>query len=194
MQQGLFYFFASCALLAASFVVFTKNSVYAVLSLVLTFVMTAALWLMLEAEFLAITLVLVYVGAVMVLFLFVVMMLDIETTTLRAGFIRYWPFAILLLMSLGMFFAYAYSHKELFGAVNVILPQHGAEYNNVKALGMELYTKYLFAFEIAGILLFVGIIAAISLTFRGRRNSRYQEPSQQVHVDPNDRVKLVDGV
>ncbi len=195
MEQMLFYGFAGIALLAASFVVVTKNSVYAALSLVLTFVMTAVLWIMMEAEFLGITLILVYVGAVMVLFLFVVMMLNIDEANDRARFVTYWPFAIALPILLCLFFIYIFGNNEgLLEALRVSLPHHGVDYNNVKELGMLLYTKYLFAFEIAGFLLLVGIIVAISLTFRGKRNSKHQNISQQVEAQPSERIKLVDGI
>lgn len=186
-----FYAFAALAILSASMVVISKNSVRAVLFLVLTFFATAGLWMLLEAEFLAVTLVLVYVGAVMVLFLFVVMMLDVELASVREGFARFLPvgLSVAALVVFGLVFAVGAKH---FGANIVPAPEpHAANFSNVEDLGILLYTRFLYPFELAGILLLVAIIAAISLTFRGKRGTIAPNPTDQLKVQKEDRVKLV---
>jgi len=194
MKQIIFYFFGVFALLAAMFVILTKNSVYAVLSLILTFILTAIIWLILEAEFLAMTLILVYVGAVMVLFLFVVMMLDIEEVVKKSKFIKLWHLAIFIPLFLFLFILYAYNHNSSNITINTILVQHGSDYNNIKELGILLYNRHLFSFEVAGILLLIGIIAAISLTFRGKiGNSNYQNIKTQIYTSSTNRLKLING-
>ncbi len=191
MQQVMFYIFSGLALFAGSMVIVSKNPVRAVLFLVLTFISMSGLWMLLEAEFLAITLVLVYVGAVMVLFLFVVMMLDIELASVREGFSRYLPVGISVSVLVVVALVSAVGPKE-FGLEKVPAPApYPVDFSNVKALGELLYTQYLYPFEIAAILLLVAIIAAISLTFRGRRESKAPNPSQQVQVRKADRIRLV---
>jgi len=187
----VFYVFATVAVLSAIQVVIAKNPVRSVLSLVLTFFATAVLWLLLELEFLAITLVLVYVGAVMVLFLFVVMMLDVELATLKAGFTRHLPLGgcVAVLVVVGL--VYAVSPKEFPLSQQLNLIEQGPNYSHVKALGEVLYTQYLYPLELAAILLLVAIISAISLTFRGRRRSKSQDPAEQVSVSKADRLRLV---
>ena len=189
-EKFLFYVFAFFLLIAAARVITVRNPVHAVLFLVLAFFNSAALWLLLEAEFLAITLVLVYVGAVMVLFLFVVMMLDINVTPLREGFIKYLPVgivvALIIVIEMGMvvgadFFVQNYPPPT---------PQP-ADYSNTKELGSVLYTVYVYPFEIAAAILLVAIIAAISLTMRRRPQTKYQNPAEQVSVKRADRVRLV---
>jgi NADH-quinone oxidoreductase subunit J len=187
----IFYGFSFVAILAALYVIVSKNSVHAVLSLVLTFFCTGALWMLLEADFLSITLVLVYVGAVMVLFLFVVMMLDIELAQIREGFARHLPvgLCIAVLVIVGLI---TIVDGEDFGSRVFPTPApHSADYSSVKQLGMLLYTDYLYPFLIAGIILLVAIVAAISLTFRGRRDSIAPNPYDQIRVNPKDRVRLV---
>jgi len=166
-----------------------KNPVHAALFLVLAFFSSAGLWLLLEAEFLAITLVLVYVGAVMVLFLFVVMMLDINLAPLREGFIRYLPVGglVALLMVIALTAAVG---PRYFGAATRP-PPHLADYSNTRELGQVLYTDYIYPFEIAAMILLVAIVAAIVLTMRGPRQTKAQRPSEQVAVRREDRVRLV---
>ena len=187
----VFYVFATILLIAALRVITARNPVHAALFLVLAFFNGAAIWLLLHAEFLALALVLVYVGAVMVLFLFVVMMLDIDLATLRAGFIRYLPVGVLV--ALGMLVAMALVvGPEHFGLERFAAPaRHPADYSNTQELGGLLYTVYMYPFEIAAVILLVAIVAAIGLTLRRRPDSKYQDPSKQVHVRRADRVRLV---
>ena len=194
MKQIIFYFFSFFSLLMAFVVIYAKNSVFAVLSLILTFIFTSIIWLILEAEFLAMTLILIYVGAVMVLFLFVIMMLDIEEIIKKSTFVKFWPLTILIPIFLFWFILYSYNHITSSFTINHILTQHGIDYNNIKELGILIYTKHIFSFEISGLLLLVGIIAAISLTFRGKSNNRhYQNIKLQVYTNVNKRLKLVKG-
>ena len=187
----VFYFFAAILLFAAFRVVTTRNPVHAALFLVLAFFTSAGLWLMLEAEFLAIALVLVYVGAVMVLFLFVVMMLDINLDRLREGFWDYLPLAGFVATMLVIEMAVVLGSRS-FGLQIVPAPiPHAADYSNTKELGRLLYTDYVYPFELAAVVLLVAIVAAIALTMRRRKNSKYQDPAQQVRIKRADRVRLV---
>ena len=190
-ERFVFYVFAVILVYAAGRVITVRNPVHAALHLVLAFFTCAGLWLLLEAEFLAITLVLVYVGAVMVLFLFVVMMLDINISPLREGFVKYMPvgFAVALLIFSEMFMVLGVKN---FGADAVTIPaRHGADYSNTRELGNVLYTDYVYPFEIASVILLVAIIAAIALTMRRRPETRSQDPVAQVAVQRADRVRLV---
>jgi NADH-quinone oxidoreductase subunit J len=186
----LFYFFGAVLLASTLAVVLVRNPVHAALFLVLAFFTAASLWLLLYAEFLAITLVLVYVGAVMVLFLFVVMMLDINIDLLRKGFWRYLPLAggVGLLMALEM----ASLLWRSVGGMNVGQAPP-ANYSNTKELGRVLYTDYVFPFEIAAVILLVAIVAAIALTLRSRKETKYQDPQAQLAVKASDRLKIVKG-
>lgn len=191
VEQIVFYFFSAMAIIAAIGVITVRNAVQAVLCLVLTFFSAAALWLLLEAEFLAITLVLVYVGAVMVLFLFVVMMLDVDYASLQQGFSKQLPLGLFtaLLLFGGIYWVI---RGKYFGSEVIAEPaKHGADYSNVKELGMLLYTEYFYAFEIAGVVLLVAIIAAISLTFRGRRERRGQSVPKQHQTTKEDRLRII---
>ena len=186
----LFFLFALVTVFAATRVITARNPVHSALFLVLTFVSSAAIWLLMKAEFLAIVLVLVYVGAVMVLFLFVVMMLDIDLDNLRAGFWRSLPVglfvAAIIVVELSLVL---WAH---FGGVQEAdLVQPAADYDNAKALGELLYTGYIYPLEIAGMILLVAMVAAISLTLRRRKDHKSQNPSQQVRVRAADRVRLV---
>jgi len=189
VESLVFYLFASLTVLGAVGVITVRNAVQAVLCLVLTFFSAAALWMLLEAEFLAVTLVLVYVGAVMVLFLFVVMMLDVDYASLKSGFTRYLPLGILV--ALALFGAiYWVIRSEVLGD----MPEpakHSAEYSNVTVLGKLLYTEYFYAFEVAGVILLVAIVAAISLTFRGRRDRRGQSVPVQHQASREERLRVV---
>jgi len=183
----LFYAFASVLVIAALGVIAVKNSVHAALLLVLCFFTTAALWLLMQAEFLAIALVLVYVGAVMVLFLFVVMMLDINTEPMREGFIRYLPAGMLVaLVMLG-------EMVGLMGVKSMAIdpPADPGGASNTAWLGKALFTDYLLPFEVAAVILTVAVVAAIMLTLRRRSNTKYQNPSRQVEVQARDRIRIV---
>jgi NADH-quinone oxidoreductase subunit J len=187
MEQLVFYFFAILLVFAASMVITVKNPVHAAFFLVLAFFSSAAIWLLLEAEFLAIALVLVYVGAVMVLFLFVVMMLDVNLAELRAGFTRYLPVgglvALLMMVAMSWVVGSRYFNREV--------SPHPADYSNTRELGKVLYTDYIYPFEIAAIILLVAIVAAIALTMRERRQLKTQKPELQVTVQRQDRIRLV---
>jgi len=186
-ETWVFFIFGAVLLVSGMLVITARNPVHGVLFLVLAFFTAAAIWLLLRAEFLAIALVVVYVGAVMVLFLFVVMMLDINLERVREGFWRNLPLALVVggIMVLEMVAVLA---NRTFGAGARQFP---AGYSNTKALGRVLYTEYAFAFEIAAVLLLVAIISAIALTLRRRKDSRAQDPSLQVRARPQDRVRLV---
>ena len=192
LEQIIFYAFSAVAIFAALMVIVSKHPVRAVLFLVLTFFATAGLWMFLEAEFLSVTLVLVYVGAVMVLFLFVVMMLDVELASIREGFARYLPLGLAVSAVVTVGLIYVVGAKN-FGLDKIPLPKSpvGIGYSNVQALGTELYTHYLYPFLLAGVLLLVAMVAAISLTFRGRRESIAPNPALQVQVRKSDRVTLM---
>jgi NADH-quinone oxidoreductase subunit J len=184
----VFYFLSAILLLSGLRVVTVRHPVHAALFLVLAFFTAAGLWVLLEAEFLAITLVLVYVGAVMVLFLFVVMMLDINIETMRADFRKYLPLAGLIsgLMALEM---YVVLGGQEFG---LKMPEPKAvDYSNTKALGRVLYTEYAYAFELAAVILLVAIVAAIALTLRRRPGLKWRDPATQVVVRKADRLRMV---
>jgi NADH-quinone oxidoreductase subunit J len=186
-----FYVTAAILLLAAVRVITARNPVHAALWLVLAFFTAAGLWMLLYAEFLAVALVLVYVGAVMVLFLFVVMMLDINFDKLREGFWRHLPLAggIGALMALEM--ALILGARE-FGADAVASPgAPRAGYSNTKELGRLLYTDYVFPFELAAVVLLVAIVAAIALTLRHRKETRYQDPAEQLRASKAGRLKIL---
>ncbi len=190
-EKIIFYIFAAIMVFGASMVITVRNPVRAVLFLVLTFFASAAIWILLEAEFLAIVLVLVYVGAVMVLFLFVVMMLDINLARLKEGFIHYLPLgiAVAVLMAAMMILAVG---PEYFGLDKVAAPTpHPADYSNTRELGDILYTVYVYPFEIAAVILLVAIVAAIALTLRRRPNVKHQKPEEQIAVKRKDRVRMV---
>lgn len=192
LEEIIFYVFAAILIGSTTLVVTLRNPVFCALALVLAFFTSAGIWILLEAEFLALTLILVYVGAVMVLFLFVVMMLDINLTVLREGFTRYLPLglvvAIILVAELAMIVG-----PEQFGLEAMPAPvKHAEGYSNTKEIGSVLYTDYLYPFEIAAVILVVAIVAAISLTLRRRTSTReFMKPEAQVAVRRKDRVRLV---
>ncbi len=185
----VFYFFGTILVLSALSVVTVGNPIYAVLFLVLSFFSAACIWLLMEAEFLAIVLVLVYVGAVMVLFLFVVMMLDVRPASVRQGVPRFLPVGLLVAfaMALQMFLVIWTRGLE---ALPMPAPKPDG-YSHISELGLLLYTEYLFAFEVAAVLLLVAIIAAIMLTHRRRQSTKQQDPSRQVRIKRAERVRLV---
>ncbi len=187
----MFWFFAAVLVFAALRVITARNPVHAALFLVLAFCTSAGIWIQLEAEFLGIALILVYVGAVMVLFLFVVMMLDINLARLREGFWSYLPVgaavALLLVAEMALVLAGPY-----FGLVEMPRPESApAGYSNTKELGRLIYTDYVYPFELAAVILLVAIVAAIALTLRRRKHARYIDPAQQVAVRREDRVRIV---
>ncbi|MFA7349721.1 MAG: NADH-quinone oxidoreductase subunit J [Methylotenera sp.] len=190
-QDIVFYTLAIILLIAALRVITTRNPVYAALYLVLAFFTAAGIWLLLQAEFLAIALVLVYVGAVMVLFLFVVMMLDINLDKLREGFWKALPVALPVggLMAVEMVMIVGVRN---FGVDKVLAPAaKPAGYSNTAELGRVLYSDYLLAFELASVVLLVAIVAAIALTLRERRESKSMDPAKQVLVKKADRLRIV---
>lgn len=190
-QDIVFYFLAAILLLAGLRVITARNPVHAALYLVLAFFTAAGIWLLLEAEFLAIALVLVYVGAVMVLFLFVVMMLDINLDRLREGFWRYLPVAGLIGVMMAAEMVMILGVKN-FGLGRVAPPApHAADYSNTAELGRLLYTDYLLPFELAAVVLLVAIVSAIALTLRERKDSKFIDPTEQVKVKRNDRLRII---
>lgn len=191
METFVFYLFSAFMVISALMVITVHNPVRAAFFLVLTFFSAAAVWLLLEAEFLAVILIIVYVGAVMVLFLFVVMMLDVNVAELKRGFVKNLPLAIVV--ALAMFAAiYFVVSGEHFSVEKFAAPaRHAADYSNISELGQVLYTEYVYSFEIAAVILLVGIVAAISLTLRRRPNTRHQKIEDQVAVKSEDRLRVV---
>jgi NADH-quinone oxidoreductase subunit J len=191
IKTGFFYVFSLVLLFAAFKVITARSPVHAALYLVLAFFQAAAIWVLLKAEFLAITLVLVYVGAVMVLFLFVVMMLDINTDSLRQGFWKHFPLAatvgalIAVEMALVLMGGFRLSEEPKSAAAIA------GQVANTKELGKLMYSQYLYPLEIAAVLLLVAIIAAIALTMRDRKDSKYVDPSMQVRVQARDRMEVI---
>ena len=190
MTQIIFYIFGAMLLLSATMVVVIKNPIHAALFLVLSFFSSAAVWLLLNAEFLAIALVLVYVGAVMVLFLFVVMMLDINLSTFKDGFARYFPLgiiiALLMVVAMGMIVGSDYFATDTYKQIDTSMTS-----SNTKLLGYAIYTDYLYQFEIAGVILLVAIIAAISLSMSKLKITKSTHPNEQVSVKKEDRLRVV---
>jgi NADH-quinone oxidoreductase subunit J len=194
VKTGFFYLFSAVLLFASFRVITARNPVYAALYLVLAFAQASALWILLKSEFLAITLVLVYVGAVMVLFLFVVMMLDINVDSIRQGFWKHFPLAA----TLGAIVALEMA-AVLMGGFRAAeepksaeaLVQAAGQFSNTKELGKLLYSQYVYPLEIAAVILLVAMIAAIALTLRSRKDSKYTSPSEQVKVKASDRMTVV---
>jgi NADH-quinone oxidoreductase subunit J len=188
----LFYVFGAILVLAALRVITARNPVHAALFLVLSFFSAAALWLLLKAEFLAIVLVLVYVGAVMVLFLFVVMMLDINLDKMREGFWGYFPLAstigVVIVLEMAAVLLYSF---PTYSFPDGQAPAAGDSIGTTKALGMLIYTKYVYAFEIAAVILLVAIVAAVALTLRRRKDTKHFAPSDAVKTRRGDRIRLV---
>lgn len=189
----MFYAFSATALFGAGMVVFSRNPVRAVLSLVLTFVAMAGAWMLLQSEFLALTLILVYVGAVMVLFLFVVMMLNMNVAPFAEGFAQYLPIGILLAVCLMGQVIWLFGKDAVISQLDV-LPVMPINYSNIASLGTSLFTDYLFPFEVAGVILTVAIIAAIGLTARGPRQRKSQIIAEQIKTKSSDRLTLVKDI
>ncbi|WP_353570593.1 NADH-quinone oxidoreductase subunit J [Candidatus Albibeggiatoa sp. nov. BB20] len=192
IEKYIFYFFAAILVFAATRVITVKNPVHAALFLVLGFFSSAAIWMLLHAEFLAIALILVYVGAVMVLFLFVIMMLDINITVLREGFVSYLPIALLvgiiILIEMGLVL---WNASTGLATPDAIAAFGNSDIPNTKLLGHALYTTYVYPFEIAAAILLVAMVAAIALTMREKRQHKYIAPEKQVYVKREDCVRLV---
>ncbi|RDD94020.1 NADH-quinone oxidoreductase subunit J [Acidovorax sp. BoFeN1] len=196
-KTGFFYLFSVVLLFAAFRVITARNPVHAVLHLILAFSQAAAIWLLLKAEFLAIVLVLVYLGAVMVLFLFVVMMLDIHIDTIRKGFWKHFPLAAfvgaVIALEMAAVVIGGFRGMDEPKAAAVVLDAAGqvVPYSNAKALGKLLYTEYLYPVEIAAVILLVAMVAAIALTLRQRKDTKAIDPSMQVRVRARDRLQVV---
>ena len=191
VQTGFFYLFSVVLLFAAFRVVTARNPVHAVLYLMLAFSQASGVWFLLQAEFLAITLVLVYLGAVMVLFLFVVMMLDINMDTLREGFWKHFPLAAALGALIALEMAAVLMGGFRVTEAPAVLGQVTAPVSNAKALGILLYTDYLMPIQIGAVILLVAMIAAIALTMRERKDSKAINPSIQVRVRAADRLSII---
>jgi NADH-quinone oxidoreductase subunit J len=192
VQSALFYAFAAVLLFAASRVITVRNPVHAALYLILAFFQAAGVWMLLQAEFLSITLVLVYVGAVMVLFLFVVMMIEVNLEVLKQGFWNHFPLAA----SIGAVLALELASVLMGGFRSAPAPvpplnTTGTTISNTKELGVALYTDYLYPLEIAAVILLVAIIAAIALTMRKRSDNKLQDAAEQIKVKPADRLRMV---
>lgn len=187
----IFYVFAAVAVCSGVAVITTRNPVQSVLSLVVTFFAMAGIWMILRAEFLSLILLLVYVGAVMTLFLFVVMMLNIDVEKKRSGFVRYLPFGIaVVLLLIGLTIVAV--GPQYFGLIQMPAPvSEPADFSNIAKVGALLYTDYAYPFEIAGVILLAAIIAAITLAHRGPRKRRVQNPSAQIAVRPEDSVRII---
>ncbi|HEY0747480.1 MAG TPA: NADH-quinone oxidoreductase subunit J [Steroidobacteraceae bacterium] len=187
----LFFIFGAVLIGAALGVILSRNPVYSALLLVLCFFNSAVIWILLDAEFLGIVLVLVYVGAVMVLFLFVVMMLDVNLEQLRSDFVGYWP----LTVAVAGFVVFAIINvivvKHLGGVALKTAPALAANYSNTRSLGVELFTRYAYPAQVAAIILLVASVAAIVLTLRQRKGGKPQDIAKQVAVRPQDRVRIV---
>jgi len=192
LLEIIFYIFASILICASLGVILFKNPVYSAVSLILAFITTGMLWLLLQAEFLAIVLVLVYVGAVMVLFLFVIMMLNIHHEEEKSGFTKIAPIAIFLgLVIAAELIALYWIQSDQFSGLESI-SNSSLSVDNTLLLGTELFTKYILSFEIAGFILLLAIIVSISLTLRTRKNVKKQIASDQIAADPKQRVRMVD--
>jgi NADH-quinone oxidoreductase subunit J len=194
IKTGFFYFFSAVLLFASFRVITAKNPVHAALFLVLAFFQASGIWMLLKAEFLSIALVLVYVGAVMVLFLFVVMMLDINMDKIRDGFWRHFPLAatIGVVIALEMIWVIMGNvRKSEPTQVAATATQALGQYSNTKELGKLLYTQYLYPVQIAAVILLVAIVAAIALTLRGRKDSKHVSPHEQIKVKARDRMEII---
>ncbi len=188
--SALFYIFSGVLLFSAFRVITARSTVHAALFLVLAFFNASCVWMLLKAEFLAITLVLVYVGAVMVLFLFVVMMLDINTDSMREGFWTHFPLAAFIGVLIALEMALVMKQGFNLPVADAMDPAV-LKLGNTRALGIEIYTQYLYPLQVAAVLLLVAMVAAIALTLRKRKDSRYQNPSEQVRVKAADRMRIV---
>ncbi|GMR00586.1 MAG: NADH-quinone oxidoreductase subunit J [Zetaproteobacteria bacterium] len=191
LELGFFYMFAGLAVMAALGVVMSRNTVHSVMFLIFCFFNSAGLFFLLDAEFIGILLILIYVGAVMVLFMFVVMMLEVNFAGLREGFLRYLPIGGMIALILFIEIVAAGS-SGVFSPEGMPDPGHAAQHvNNTVEIGKVLYTRYLLGFEVAAIILLVALIGSVVLTLRVRKDAKYQNISRQVNVDPADRLRKV---
>ncbi len=191
IEQVVFYFSAIMVVISGIMVIAQRNPVRGALALVLAFVFSAVLWILLESEFLALALIFVYVGAVMTLFLFVVMMLDMDIEPMKRNFVRYLPIGLFISVLVLAFMIYVVA-PEHFGLSKYAKPLHAsAAYSNVKELGHVLYTKFVYPFELAAVLLLVAMVSAISLALPVVRERKLQNPAEQVMVKREDRIRLV---
>lgn len=191
IYEFVFYVFAGILIAAAVMVVLSRNPVRSILFLVLAFFASAVLWMTLQAEFLSLLLIFVYVGAVMTLFLFVVMMLDIDRTVIREGFVKYLPIGLVVMaFFIGMMIYVVGPHHPAFA--NAALKDYGPDYSNIKELGILLFTQYIYPFEIAGAILLVAIVAAIALAFHGRSpDAKSQVIANQLKANKRNRLRIV---
>ncbi|MXS79245.1 MULTISPECIES: NADH-quinone oxidoreductase subunit J [Nitrosomonas] len=190
-QDFVFYSLASVVIISALGVITLRNPVYSVLLLVLAFVTSSGLWILLEAEFLAIALVVVYVGAVMVLFLFVVMMLDINLDQMREGFWKWFPFGAILAFIMTVEMSMVLMSKQ-FSSEIIQTPEYkSVDYSNTKELGRLIYTEYVYVFELAAVILLVAMVAAIAITLRHRTDKKSSNASRQIAVSRNERLKVI---
>ena len=192
IKELIFYSFSSVLICSSLAVVLFRNPVYSAVSLILSFITSGFLWLLLEAEFLAIVLILVYVGAVMVLFLFVIMMLNINEEKEKSSFNSVAPFAVFIgLIIVAELITIIWINSSQFSNAPAVI-QPSSQMGNTLLLGTELFTNYILDFEVAGFILLLAIIVAISLTLRPRKNLKTQVASEQINVDPKKRIKLID--
>lgn len=191
LELYVFFVFSTALIFSALKVITVNNPVKAAIYLVFSFFASAVLWLLLNAEFLAIILVLVYVGAVMVLFLFVVMMLDINLAQMREGFVNYFPIGLIVLFSMAALLIFFLTDQFSDMDKNIIQEIRLLGDDNTKNLGFLLYTEFILAFEIAGVILLLGIVAAITLTHKKNILNKYQNPFDQVNVKKSDRLKII---
>jgi NADH-quinone oxidoreductase subunit J len=190
-EQIIFYFLSFWLIASSLAMIFSRNAAKAVLFLVLSFFSVASVWILLEAEFLAITLILVYVGAVMVLFLFVIKMLNIDKSTLRAKFAGYLPLGLIVALIIIAEMTLVLGNAQFGLDVMPAPARHGADYSNITELALQLYTTYVYPFELAAVLLLIAIIAAITLVHKKEINRKQQSISEQVNVRAKDRVRIV---
>ncbi len=190
-EQIIFYFLSFWLIASSLAMIFSRNAAKAVLFLVLSFFSVASIWILLEAEFLAITLILVYVGAVMVLFLFVIKMLNIDKSTLRAKFAGYLPLGLIVALIIIAEMMLVLGNAQFGLDVMPAPARHGADYSNITELALQLYTTYVYPFELAAVLLLIAIIAAITLVHKKEINRKQQSISEQVNVRAKDRVRIV---
>lgn len=190
-EQIIFYFLSFWLIASSLAMIFSRNAAKAVLFLVLSFFSVASVWILLEAEFLAITLILVYVGAVMVLFLFVIKMLNIDKSTLRAKFAGYLPLGLIVALIIIAEMMLVLGNAQFGLDVMPAPARHGADYSNITELALQLYTTYVYPFELAAVLLLIAIIAAITLVHKKEINRKQQSISEQVNVRAKDRIRIV---
>ena len=191
LSDWLFYFYSAVLIGSATAVVTARNQVYSALFLVLTFFTASALWVLLQVEFLAIALIVVYIGAVMVLFLFVVMMLDGHIQAVRRRFSAYVPAALAVLALLALEVLGLFANQRFAPTHTPVPPDRPADYSNIHELGLRLFTEYLFQFEVAGVILLIAVVAALVLTHRPKRDPKRIDPARQIAAQAQGRVRLV---